>query len=625
MIWVGVVLSELFFGFQLSNFLLSKKLSCYEIMPISIPIGFGISSILFFFCSLNLSFSSFHLILHSCGLTLVGTMIHIKKNKFIVKFSKPFKRDLIFNIVSLIVAFFISWNAYFPKIGVMNIAYASDLPEEIGIMNSFYHGVNSGFVNIFKIRNPICYKCRSYTRWLTALHSAMLKVGFSSDRIALTIPSLLMIYSICSLMMYLSNVFIKGWLIPILTMFLFLFLGGFGMVNWLNSKERHNMNLDFVFDFGSKQTQWSSPILHYILGLRPSQMSLCLILSLLFVLSKHDIEYNEFIFLGIILGILPAVQHQVFICAIIYIISYFLIKSLYFQEKNLLEKQKQFITLIISFSIVGVIPLIQYIPSSNRLFPIHKASFSKRVMLEGSYFPFIRTWFDSLGFFPLITLSIGLFFIQKDLLLLYIPSLIIFLISNNFIFQGYSRQNIIIFYPFWITIASIVYMKTFVSITKLTKNEEIKGIIIGFLILLYISSIGSSILGYYRLRNSTKYVFTEEQYQIAKKISSLTPKKSVFISSNENYDVISTLTGKQSYLQNSYLTYINDFKIDQREQEITSLLSHSSTTTILPKVKYILNQNDISPSRQLLNYSEEYWNVTYQNPTKSVTLFSRKT
>ena len=100
MIWVGVVLSELFFGFQLSNFLLSKKLSCYEIMPISIPIGFGISSILFFFCSLNLSFSSFHLILHSCGLTLVGTMIHIKKNKFIVKFSKPFKRDLIFNIVS---------------------------------------------------------------------------------------------------------------------------------------------------------------------------------------------------------------------------------------------------------------------------------------------------------------------------------------------------------------------------------------------------------------------------------------------------------------------------------------------------------------------------------------------
>ena len=61
-------------------------------------------------------------------------MIHIKKNKFIVKFSKPFKRDLIFNIVSLIVAFFISWNAYFPKIGVMNIAYASDLPEEIGIM-----------------------------------------------------------------------------------------------------------------------------------------------------------------------------------------------------------------------------------------------------------------------------------------------------------------------------------------------------------------------------------------------------------------------------------------------------------------------------------------------------------
>lgn len=610
MIWIVCLAAQLLFGFESTIFILQDRVDLSLNFAFSVPLGFGISSIIFFGCSAILGFTFLHLILHMVLIGVISYILLIRRwKKRLIKLPKIDKTTLFYAFISLALAFIITPPMYLPKPQSLQISFTGDLPEEISLSSSFYQGSNSGFVNIFKIRHPICYKCKASSRWLTAFHSAMLRLGFSSMRISLVAPSLLMFYSICFIYLKFSTLFTKKWYFALASLFVFLFAGGFGYSHWFEKESRNQSDLDFVFNFGPLQTEWSHPLFHYIFAFRPSQLSLCIVISMLYLLVYSQISVREIVYIGVLLGILPAVQSPVLICSVLFLSIFFLLSLL-----NKEEKVKIYPGLI-AFAAVAALPLLQYIPSERSMNTISYRKFWKSYINSGKSFSFIRCWIDSLGLLPIFTLFLALFFIRGPLLKIYIPSLFIFLVGNYVLFYPYLRQNIIIFYPFWMTTASIVFIIIMIKIVKLTQNQEFQGMLAGIAFLIFLSAIASSILGYVRLRNKNKVMWSKETEEVANWIAANTPKKAVFIDCINDFNPV-IMAGKVAYFHSERLVWMYGFKEGQYDNDIKQLIKNPSSD-IAPKIKYAII-NKINCASRSINNWEDHWTKVFQSGNTTV-------
>ena len=611
MIWIVAIIGQLFLGFELSFFCFSSKFDVPTLFSLGIPVGFCVSSLLYYICSFFLRFNSLHLMIHIGIILFCGYALEMFRWRKKAKIFEKINREVIFFIISsAVLSVLIVPNMYEPEPGYVHSAFRGDIPEEISMINSFYQGCNNGFMHLFKIRHPVCYKCHARSKWLSALHSAMLLVGYSSLRHALVVPSLLIFFSICFLLQTLAFYFLKNMYLSFLSLILFLFAGGFGFTYWLERASRHNMSLDFVFNFGPKQTEWSHPLFHYIFALRPSQFSLSIVISIFLILTISPLGRYEMIYLGVLVGFLPAIQHQVFICTILYLAIFWGLTFPYHERKSTNEKLKFHIIFLISFGATSFFPLLHYFPKSNRVQMITKETFWNNYSNRGAFFAPIQVWYDALGFFPLITLVISWFFLNKRFLRFYIPSVIVFLFCNYYKFEGYPRHSIIVFYPFWITLASIVFMHTLRKLSNFPSSEEAQGVIIGLCGFLFLCNIWSSVLGYYRMRTSSSQAWTREMVSMAKWISENTPKNAVFISSDDEYDTVAVLAGKVSFLQSPRYAWMFGFDPEQSENDINYVLENPNTG-VNPKIKYILNFRNVGVYRHFIHPDNPNWKEIY--------------
>ena len=168
MIWLVSLISQLLFGFELSFFAFSSKFEFFTIFCIGIPVGFSISALAFYLISFFFRFNSLCLLIHTGILCFIGYTFEFfrwrKKQLLFPK--KPEIPNIFYFILSIILAIFIVPPMYLPKskdpkdnFSYAHQSFTGDIIEEIGLMNSFYHGCNSGFMNLFKIRHPVCHKC----------------------------------------------------------------------------------------------------------------------------------------------------------------------------------------------------------------------------------------------------------------------------------------------------------------------------------------------------------------------------------------------------------------------------------------------------------------------------------
>jgi hypothetical protein len=315
---------------------------------------------------------------------------------------------------------------YFPEKYHVHRGFEGDFPEELAMMNSFYRGANSGNMNIFKIKHTSCFKCHARSRWLTAFHSAMMMSGFSGERMAFVGPSILMFGSFSFMLMRLAKSFLKNFILAIAVLILALFAGGLGFFDWFDVGQ--GKDLDFVFNTGLKTTEWSHPLFHYIFGHRPSQMSLCIAVAIIYLLSEAP-SRRDMACAGILAGLLPACQHQAFLGMIVWLIVYGAIDFVT-GRKQIQDKLRQFVSFGIFFAISGLVPLIHYAPRQFRTSMMKSEYYWQGVVNRGAFFPKIRLWWDALGVFGLIVLVICWLAFDVRLLKLYIPSLAAFAFGN---------------------------------------------------------------------------------------------------------------------------------------------------------------------------------------------------
>ena len=533
MLWIVTLTGQAFVGFEIVDVILRSRLDIWLEASMGIPLGLGLSSLVFFWSSVILGVTTLHVVVHTVMLFVIGYLINRLSH---VHLQWPDTKTVVFAATSLCFATFFAIGCYSSHGGLM-VIIRQPLLEEVSLIHSFYHGVNSGLVNIFKIRHPSCYQCTVRSRWLTALHSAMLMKGGASLFTAIKFPSLLLLFSICFLIMSVAFLYMRHIPQSVVSCLVFLFASGLGMVDILSDKVRVDKRVDCVHNRGF-HTVWMHPV-ELILGHRPSQLSLGVATSCFLLLGSSRPSKRKYALLGLLVGVLPATQHQALIAMLLYIGLVVIIRGL--------AKQKVFSHVVAfgtCFGCISLLQLIHYLRRRTNTFLANHYDLATEYIEKGSYYPTLEMWFDALGLFVLVVWVFPWFVTDHKLLIAYLPSFFLFLVGNFVKFQQDAHHNVLFFYPAWMVMASIVFVASLSRVISLTSNEEVRGVLTGFVVLVVAGVTGSSIIGLARQFNYRQPLCTSEMTDTALWIAANTPRKAVFVGCPE---IVETLAGKVEF------------------------------------------------------------------------------
>ena len=259
-----------------------------------------------------------------------------------------------------------------------------------------------------------------------------------------------------------------------------------------------------------------------------------------------------------------------------------------------IKKHKQKVMIrdfLITFLGFGIVPLIN-MRTLKFDEPLIKFSiYWKNYKDEGYFFPYIVAWFLNLGLFPFISF-LSYYCLQNQIQkILYFSSHIVFLIGNIIAFSNYQPVQMFYFMPTWVSICSIFVNLALAKLfNDITNNEEIKGIILAFSIIIYISMTLSSICGLKRNIFSYSEVWTETDETIAQYLIQNTNKQSVFLAPIDDFNPVSTLAGRRVVKSNERMLFTSGFEWYMYNQEIKTLLSNPDSD-VLPYVHYSLEHD----------------------------------
>ncbi|OHS95756.1 hypothetical protein TRFO_38110 [Tritrichomonas foetus] len=192
----------------------------------------------------------------------------------------------------------------------------------------------------------------------------------------------------------------------------------------------------------------------------------------------------------------------------------------------------------------------------------------------------------------------------------YFHSVIIFLWLNYILFQQVERMNMTVFYPCCMIFASIVFVETLKRLIFMWPGEEFQGFLFGISLFFVLANISSAIYGYNNLKNNRIEAWNSKIESTVNWIIQNTPKKAVFISTEENFDIVTTLAGKVQFLQSSELCKLYGFNHLNRSSEIDELLKNPNSQNLAFKVEYFVCVEDSNKKREM-NTNNGNWTLEY--------------
>jgi hypothetical protein len=156
------------------------------------------------------------------------------------------------------------------------------------------------------------------------------------------------------------------------------------------------------------------------------------------------------------------------------------------------------------------------------------------------------------------------------------------------------------------------------EICRKTKNEELKGILIGMCFLAFLVAVWSALLGYGRLRKVNREMWTEETESLGAWIAANTPKKAVFVGCPTEFNAVSVIAGKVLYCSTSEVEWRLGYWTDERSEEVRRLLANLDLAEIAPKVKYIVNVKGHCPELNIAKYQGNAWEVVFRSGNYTV-------
>ena len=612
-------------GFLLTYFL-SARYSLFERVAYGTVIGLGLHTWIVYLLSLlwGLQFQSLYisaiLLIALCSVILIIKWDSFKEN--IISEIQDIKNDFLLNKVSYYVhiavfSFFttIFWRLFYRTIiwkkdgmyiGLPN--NYGDLPLHLAYITSFVWGNNIPPQDPSFAGEKLVYPFLS-----DFLSAIFLKLGLDFRDI-LFIPGLLLTVAFYSIFYYFAYRLTKRRFTAIISAFIFFFTGGFGFYYFLQDLSHTSGNIwSFLMSLPRDYTKIPSLNYHWITPLtclnvpqRPFLFGFpitMLIFTLLYTGIEHK-KWREFLFAGVLAGILPFFHSHSFLAMLMVAIPLGII--FWDWRKWILFFMPAFI-----LSLPQVLYLSGHVGGGS----FFKPSFGWMAGKE-NYFWF---WLKNTSlFWPVMIAGFTTIFIFRKgtdhrapthLGFYSLPFLILFLLPNMMLFAPWNWDNIKILIYWFLGTTPMAAL----ALTCLYKNKRFRiPSRIGFFIIMFVLTVagGIDVFRYAVAPISGWKEFSAEEVKLAKRISIETPPDAIFLNAPIfNHPVF--LSGRKSLM--GYPSHIwshgyND--AHRREQDIQSMLKGKFDVISLIDT-YKPSYATVGPHEKRIGVNKKFFDTNY--------------
>lgn len=583
----------------------------FEMMAISIFLGQLLLVSLLFIFSLAFGFSNL-IILITLSLLFVISIIIIRGQKqYFLSLGGNLKKDINKNlyvfitlIIFELIFFILLKQVLFEEKGELytnRITYG-DLPYHLSMITTIATGNN------FPPENPIFSGIRLSYPFLVNFHSAIFyKLGFTLSN-SLLLPSLIYGFTLFSLFIAFSKRFIKGNLVAIMALFVFLLNGGLGgfyiLKDALHEKNfLPGLEMAFGEDIGVGKyniifTNNLSSVLLAQRSLPIGLSSFFVILLLLWIACIQKGANKELILAGLVAGLLPLWHTHTLIGLFLMIPVY--IACLSIKQKSLTKGIKYFLPFLyfsVPLATLGMHWHFQQISSSSHFFSINIGWI---VGKEG----LLKFWLNNLSLF-IILLPIGLFLLNKNQILFYLSISVIFLTIHLFQFQPLVYDNYKLA-MLWHAVSAIIVANVFIHLFKFKLFGKIVSLS-SFLILI----LSGFILVFASYTTSYK-LFTTEDIRLANWTRINIPTNNIILSGQQHNQFL-VLAGRKILLGYPGYLWTQGINYSKREQDLKSIYQGNEQLMKEYKIDYIVigpNEKDVYQAD--INYFDTNYSLIQQ-------------
>ena len=591
-LWCGLLCAQSWLGFELCNHFLDERINMIVTVAMGMPVGIGLSSVVFFYLSAIFGQNVLHLVLHTIIL-FCGSAFVCNRRRYARGSTRPFKRgDLLPVSIFVAVSAYLCSKFYFPAPRSLSLAIDSHIVEELSLQSSFFVGVNSGFLNPFIVRHPNYAGKRVVSRWLMAFHSSMMRIGFASMRISLVFPSMLLLSSFFVILEELAREFHLPRFLACFVPLISISISGFGFLRIL-IKDRNSVRTnDYVSQSGYGKVTRFHPVIHILISFRHTILALSICSSLFYVL-YWSIRHNNprqimLPVTGFFVGfVLPAVQHQALFGVIVFYCAF---SCLQFVENR--ENMKEFKLCSLFFAAGFAFHMPRYV---NFSFIQEVSSIEtpwRMLVSRGEFVPAFSVWWHNCGLFIVIVLCFSWFKLSLVEYNLFLPALVCFATFNYWKLQFLVEYNIFVFFTVFYPVASIVLVTTIYRFATDPPEMEAKGVLTALGVIVTLICTSSSLMGVYKQGNNIRSVWGTAEEQMAQWVLHNTPKDAVFLAPLVLLNPVSVLAGRVMYLENSAVLNHLGFNATLREKEYMEFIASNGTSGNLNEVDFILTVDD---------------------------------
>ncbi|EAY18432.1 hypothetical protein TVAG_046360 [Trichomonas vaginalis G3] len=501
-----------------------------------------------------------------------------------------------------------------------------DLPFHLNIISGFVTGCNHMRDSFFKI-NTVFYSGEklAYPYMTNFFTAVLIGTGSATMRGAVYYPSLMMCISLLVGQYYIGILFHKDQLACLIALFTFINLGGLGFTRLLDPTRTDG---DLIHNWGNDIYEyWFHPIMHVLVPQRASLWSMPLCYWCLIVLIKgiKAMKWQYFLLAAVYVGITPLVQVHSYVGLAQWAIVF---AALNFPWKDKSKMLKHVYLWAIFGIVANVLAVPQFTPYLKRLETKKTDKGSGFIVLDPIWnssgrkqdiFAPIRLWWRGLGIFSFITLISVWVYLNKCQYILYIPSFVVFLVTNVIRYQPWELDNSKVFYAAWIPLAIHAFG---IFIAKLWRKSNWKLISVLFLFVACFSSFRF----FFVAMKGKNPMFEEDSIEFGHWAAENTPVNSIWLTSQWHGNPVLTFAGRQSYmgyggwLLSHGLDYFGRYAESDRmmrmpdnldlfrKHNITYVVSHKGEFTGWRKVTRIPGWTKIYD-----NFNFECWKYTPDN------------
>lgn len=619
MIWAFQILLCLWFGYSLVTLLVQNMMNPIHRFFAGVPLGLFTFAWLVYIVSWKVKLDISAAFPAEITMAIASLLMSIANHR--ANLVMQVKMPQIQAHAYLGYGFFLSFIMYCAMLRentyVKGAAYG-DLPFHLNIISSFAWGVNNERTSFYGVKS-VFYKGvkMAYPFMTNFLSAALISTGNASLRASLLFPSVLISLSLVIGIYLVTFTFTKNHLSAVLSLLIFFNLGGLG---WLVIFDGDRSYVDYVHDWGKEQNEyWFHPIFHVLVPQRASLFSMpcCYWTIIALITGVQKCQWKFFLLAAIYVGFMPLIQIHSYVALAQWSMVY---AAITFPWKD----KSKWLSYIICWAIFGIVANVMAIPQipvylkrveSNRKEFVSLNPIWMNKVEQFNIFAPIVCWWRGLGVFAAISLVFGWVTLTREQIILYTPSMVVFVITNLIRYQPWELDNTKLFYAAWIPMALGVVSQFYSHLLRYRKMVYVVAV------LLFTGALASGIHTL-SCMFSESTLYAEEDFEFGEWLAENLPVNNMTVSSDAHNHMVSTIAGRNMF--EGYGGWVASHGLEwYKNERMRDLMCHYPNATELfvkHNISYVLALNNEFPEFNNVSWSDT-WKKVYEDETHEVWRF----